>query len=254
MCGESPPSLGVNDLAPKNSIYILLGTGKGAFILSSNSKRRNWKLKGPFFENCPVFHLAFDSRDDRTIYAAVNSYHFGPTIYRTKNFGAKWKHAKGPPRFAKGSGLKVENIWHVEPGYKDDNGVVYAGVAPGALFRSVDEGENFEMNQGLNNHPTRAKWQPGAGGLCLHSVIVDPSNKKRIFGISALGVFKSEDSGETWSRKTIMSEPTSYHQNIPSSHSASINSLWSPRIQRTFTNRIIAEYTDLKTQRRVGLI
>ncbi len=90
----------------------------------------------------------------------------------------------------------------MEPGYKDDNGVVYAGVAPGALFRSADEGENWELNQGLNNHPTRSKWQPGAGGLCLHSIIVDPSNKKRMFvGISAVGVFKSEDEGETWSPK-----------------------------------------------------
>ena len=142
--------------------------------------------------------MAFDSRDGRTIYAAVNSYHFGPTIYRTRNFGAKWEHAKSPPRFAKDSGIKVENIWHVEPGHKDDSGLVYAGVAPGALFRSVDEGENWE----LNHHPTRSKWQPGAGGLCLHSIIVDPTNKKRIFvGISAVGVFKSEDAGETWSPK-----------------------------------------------------
>jgi hypothetical protein len=187
---------------PKSSVHVLLGTRKGAFILSSSSKRRNWKLKGPFFENCPIFHLAFDSRNGRTIYAAVNSYHFGPTIYKTNNFGTKWEHAKKPPRFAGNSGLKVENIWHVEPGHMDDTGLVYAGVAPGALFTSVDEGESWELNQALNNHPTRPKWQPGAGGLCLHSIIVDPSNKRRIFvGISSVGVFKSEDAGETWTPK-----------------------------------------------------
>jgi photosystem II stability/assembly factor-like uncharacterized protein len=186
-------------LASKNSVYLLLGTRKGAFLLSSNSRRRRWKLKGPFFENCPVFHLAFDYRDGRTIYAAVNSYHFGPTIYRTRNFGAKWERTKTPPRFPEGSAFQIENIWHVEPGHKDDAGLVYAGVAPGALFASLDEGENWELNQALNNHSSRPKWQPGAGGLCLHSIITDPGNKKRIFvGISAVGVFRSEDAGESW--------------------------------------------------------
>lgn len=122
-------------------------------------------MKGPFFENCPVFHLSFDYRDKRSIYAAVNSFHFGPTVYKTSNFGRRWEHTKAPPRFAEGSGLKVENIWHVEPGHKDDADVVYAGVAPGALFKSEDAGKNWELNEGLNNHPTRIpvgtrRWRP----------------------------------------------------------------------------------------------
>jgi photosystem II stability/assembly factor-like uncharacterized protein len=176
-----------------------LGTRKGAFICQSDFKRRKWKLRGPFFENCPVFHLAFDRRDAKTVYAAVNSYQFGPTIYKTKNFGRKWEHAKSPPRFAESSGLKVENIWHIETSPEDQVDAVYSGVAPAALFRSDDGGNSWELNEGLNHHPTRSKWQPGAGGLCLHSIIIDPSNVKRMYvGISAVGVFKSQDSGETW--------------------------------------------------------
>jgi photosystem II stability/assembly factor-like uncharacterized protein len=156
-------------------------------------------MKGPFLESSPVFHMSFDKRDGKTIYAAVNSGHFGPTVQRTGNFGRTWENAKTPPRFAEGSGLKVENVWHVEPGPADQPNVVYSGVAPAALFRSEDGGDNWELNESLNNHPTRKEWQPGAGGLCLHSIVLDPTNQKRMYvGISAVGVFKSEDGGETW--------------------------------------------------------
>lgn len=186
----------------KADVRVLLGTRKGAFILQSDSRRRNWKMKGPFLESSPVFHLAFDRRDCKTIYAAVNSGHFGPTIQRSKNFGKTWENAKTPPRFAEGSNLNVENVWHVEPGPADEPDVVYAGVAPAALFRSDDGGNNWQINENLNNHPTRPKWQPGAGGLCLHSIVLDPSRRKRMYvGISAVGVFKSDDAGQTWNVK-----------------------------------------------------
>jgi photosystem II stability/assembly factor-like uncharacterized protein len=146
--------------------------------------------------------MAFDTRDGKTIYAAVNSGHFGPTVQRSKNFGKTWDNAENPPRFPEGSGLQVENIWHVEPGPADEPDTVYAGVAPAALFRSDDGGNSWQMNQNLNNHPSRAEWQPGAGGLCLHSIIVDPTRPKRMYvGISAVGVLKSEDAGKTWNLK-----------------------------------------------------
>ena len=80
----------------KADVYVLLGTRKGAFMLHSDSRRRNWKMKGPFFENSPVFHMAFDKRDGKTIYAAVNSGHFGPTVFRSKNFGRTWENSKSP--------------------------------------------------------------------------------------------------------------------------------------------------------------
>jgi photosystem II stability/assembly factor-like uncharacterized protein len=186
----------------KAEVNVLLGTRKGAFILQSDHKRRTWKMKGPFLQSSPVFHMAFDPRDGKTIYAAVNSGHFGPTVQRSRNFGKTWENAEKPPRFTESSGLKVENVWHVEPGLADEPDTVYAGVAPGALFRSEDGGSSWEMNQGLNNHPSRAEWQPGAGGLCLHSIVLDPSRPKRMYvGISAVGVFKSEDAGETWNVK-----------------------------------------------------
>jgi photosystem II stability/assembly factor-like uncharacterized protein len=146
--------------------------------------------------------MSFDKRDRKTIYAAVNSGHFGPTVEMSKNFGKTWSNAQKPPRFPENSGLDVENIWHVEPGFADEPDVVYAGVAPAALFRSSDRGNSWELNENLNNHPTRSQWQPGAGGLCLHSIILDPSNKKRMYvGISAVGIFKTEDGGQTWSTR-----------------------------------------------------
>jgi len=183
-------------------VCVLVGTKKGAFIFQSDRGRRRWKMRGPFFENSPVFHMCFDRRDGRTIYAAVNSYHFGPTVQRTRNLGRKWENARSPPRFAEGSELKVEQVWHVEPSHANEAGVVYAGTAPAALFKSEDGGDTWNLNENLNNHPTRPNWQPGAGGLCLHSIAIDPSNIKRMYvGISAVGVLKTEDAGESWNFK-----------------------------------------------------
>lgn len=183
-------------------VCVLAGTKKGAFIFQSDRRRRRWKMKGPFFENSPVFHMCFDRRDGRSIYAAVNSYHFGPTVQRTRSLGRKWENAKSPPRFADRSELKVEQVWHVEPGHADEAEVVYAGIAPAALFRSEDGGNTWKLNESLNNHPTRPNWQPGAGGLCLHSIAIDPSNSKRMYvGISAVGILKTEDAGESWNFK-----------------------------------------------------
>jgi len=186
----------------KTQVNVLLGTRKGAFILQSDARRRSWKMKGPLLKSSPVFHMTFDKRDGETIYAAVNSFHFGPTIQMSRDFGKTWDNAEKPPRFAEDSGLKVENAWHVEPGPADEPDDVYAGVAPAGLFRSSDRGKTWEPNRALNEHSTRSNWQPGAGGLCLHSIVFDPSNSKRMYvGISAVGVLKSEDGGQSWNFK-----------------------------------------------------
>jgi photosystem II stability/assembly factor-like uncharacterized protein len=183
----------------KPGVLVMLGTRKGAFICESDARRRKWKMRGPYFKNSPVFHMAFDHRDGKTIFAAVNSGHFGPTIFRTKNFGKTWTNAKSPPRFAEGSASTVEHVWHVEPGHADEPDVVYAGIAPAALFSSHDDGDSWSLNGELNMHPTRSQWQPGAGGLCLHSILIDPSKHKRMYvGISAVGVFRSDDGGHSW--------------------------------------------------------
>jgi photosystem II stability/assembly factor-like uncharacterized protein len=186
----------------KPEVNVLLGTRKGAFILQSDARRKAWKIRGPFLSGTSVFHMCFDRRDGMTIYAAVNSGHFGPTVQMSKDFGKTWANARKPPRFPENSGLSVENVWHVEPGLSEEPDVLYAGVAPAALFRSLDRGNSWELNENLNNHPTRSNWQPGAGGLCLHSIVLDPSQSKRMYvGISAVGVFKSEDAGKTWDLK-----------------------------------------------------
>jgi photosystem II stability/assembly factor-like uncharacterized protein len=143
--------------------------------------------------------MAFDERDGKKVYAAVNSGHFGPTVAVTKNLGRSWDIAKTPPRYPEGSEAKVNRVWHVEPGHPDEPDVVFAGVERAGLFRSEDGGNSWKPVDGLNNHPTSAKWQPGAGGLCLHTIITDPTNLKRMYvAISAAGVFKSEDAGQTW--------------------------------------------------------
>lgn len=187
---------------PNARVLVLLGTRKGAFIVESYKRRKTWKTRGPFLEGSSIFHLSFDKRDGKTIYAAVNSGHFGPTVQTTKNFGKTWENAKTPPRFAEGSGLSVENVWHVEPGRAGEPDTVYAGVAPGGLFRSDDGGDNWSLNENLNNHPSRPDWAPGAGGLCLHSIVLDPQRKSRMYvGISAVGVFRSDDAGKSWHLK-----------------------------------------------------
>ncbi len=189
-------------VSKKADLYVLAGTSKGAFIFQSDSRRQKWRIKGPFLRGSPVLHMAFDQRDAKTIYAAVNSGHFGPTVCWTKDLGRTWKNAESPPRFAEGSGLTVAKVWHVEPGHADEAGVVFAGVEPAALFRSEDGANAWKPVDSLNNHPTRSKWEPGGGGLCLHSIVVDPSNLKRMYvGISAVGVFRSDDSGQTWNPK-----------------------------------------------------
>ncbi len=238
----------------KADVNVLLGTRKGAFILQSDAHRRTWKMKGPFLESSPIFHMAFDRRDGKTIYAAVNSGHFGPTIQRSRNFGKTWENAKTPPRFTEGSNLKIENVWHVEPGPADEPDIVYAGVAPAALFRSDDGGGNWHLNENLNSHPTRSKWAPGAGGLCLHSIVLDPSNKKRMYvGISAVGVFKSEDAGLTWNLKNRNVRADFLPNKYQNSGSACTSSSWIRRNLTICTNRTIAASTGQRMGLRVGL-
>lgn len=183
----------------KADVRVLLGTSKGAFILQSDSRRKRWKMRGPFFKGSPINHMAFDERDGEKVFAAVNSGHFGPTVAVTRNFGKSWDIAKAPPRYPEGSEAKVARVWHVEPGQPDEPEVVYAGVERAGLFRSDDSGNTWSPVNGLNSHSTSSKWQPGAGGLCLHTIIIDPANRKRMYvAISAAGVFKSEDAGQSW--------------------------------------------------------
>ncbi len=181
------------------SVLVLVGTKKGGFIFDGGPQRKTWKLSGPYYKGlAPIYHMAFDPRDD-TIYAAVNSETWGPSIFASKNYGESWKRLKNQPTFGKESKLKLKNIWHIAPGLDDDPGRFYVGVDPAALFVTGNGGKTWEGFDGLNYHRTRRQWSPGAGGMCLHSIILDRNDRKRLYvGISAAGVFRTKDGGENW--------------------------------------------------------
>jgi hypothetical protein len=178
-------------------VLLLAGTKKGLFIFTSGDRKR-WQLRGPFLNGKEVNHAVFDPRTKK-IFATANDAWFGSEIVSSKNLGKTWKSAKKNPAFAENSGLKLDRIWHIEPGRANEPKVLYAGVAPAALFRSDDSGASWHEVTSLSQHPTRERWHPGAGGLCLHSIAIDPANDQRMFvGISAVGVFRTEDGGKSW--------------------------------------------------------
>ncbi len=182
----------------KGSVVVLVGTRKGAFVLRSDARRRNWALEGPHFAGSHIHHFIHDPRDG-TLFATVNNDWFGPDLHYSRNWGKTWEKTKEGIRYAVDSGLDVKRVWHIRPGRSSEPGVVYAGVDPAGLFQSNDGGATWEEVRGLNRHATREKWTPGAGGLICHTIILDPSKPKRMFvAISAAGVFRSDDGGQSW--------------------------------------------------------
>ena len=178
-------------------VRVLVGTRKGLFVLVSGDERREWTIEGPHLEGWDVFHAVLDPRDG-AIYAATNNFVYGATVHRSTDLGATWTRSDeiGLPE---SSGVKLEKTWHVEPGREGEDGRLWLGGAPGVLFRSDDSGATWEVVDSLLHHETRDRWQPGAGGMCCHSVQLDPSAPERMYvGISAAGVFRSEDGGESW--------------------------------------------------------
>jgi photosystem II stability/assembly factor-like uncharacterized protein len=178
-------------------LLVLVGTRKGLFLLSGDESRRDWKLDGPFLTGWSIFHAVMDPRDG-ALHAATNNEVYGATVHRSDDGGRTWTRAEelGLPE---DSGLTLEKTWHVEPGRADEPGRLWLGAAPGVLFRSDDGGVTWQVNEGLLRHPTREQWNPGAGGMCCHSIQLDPDEPDRLYiGISAAGVFRSEDGGESW--------------------------------------------------------
>lgn len=183
----------------KGATVVLVGTRKGGFVFHS-ADRRKWSLEGPYMEGVSVYHMVLDPRDGRTVYgAAMNAAEqWGPALFRGALGGAP-KATRTAPKFREGSGLAVSRLWHVEPGTADAPDTVYAGVEPAALFRSDDRGDTWQDFPALNYHPTRKDWQPGFGGLCAHSVLVDPRDGRHLLvGISSVGTFESRDDGASW--------------------------------------------------------
>lgn len=179
-------------------VLVMVGTKKGAFVMESGCERACWNTRGPYLEGQNVMHMTFDSRSG-TMLAAVGDPWFGSRVYRSTDLGNTWDEPTSGPTFPAETGLTLTKIWHVEPGRPEEPGVLYAGVEPAALFKSTDAGDTWEFIQSLNDHPSRSSWQPGAGGMGLHTIVLDPTDVQRVYvAISAAGVFRTTDGGATW--------------------------------------------------------
>jgi hypothetical protein len=188
---------------------VLVGTRKGAFVLTSDGKRKRWDVSGPHFAGFEIYHVAGSPADPNRLYASQSSSWFGQLIQRSDDGGITWTPVgnkfdydgvPGTHQWYDGTPhpWEFKRVWHLEPSLTDPD-TVYAGVEDAALFRSADGGLNWEEVSGLRKHGSGARWQPGAGGMCLHTIILDPSNPSRIFiAISAAGAFRTDDGGKNW--------------------------------------------------------
>jgi photosystem II stability/assembly factor-like uncharacterized protein len=216
-----------------SSVRVLVGTRKGAFILTSDGRRDRWDISGPHFAGWEIYHLKGSPADPDRLYASQSSSWFGQIIQRSDDGGRTWKPPGDAPtttpegmplgqsnRFAYDTSAETgkpltthqwydgtqhpwefKRVWHLEPSTTDPE-VVYAGVEDAALFRSTDGGVTWGELAGLRGHASSPSWQPGAGGMGLHTVVLDPGDPRRIFvAISAAGVFRSDDGGQTWNPK-----------------------------------------------------
>lgn len=173
---------------------VVVGTRKGLFLFHSRD-RRAWSSGGPYFPGDEVRHAILDPEGGSTVFAGVTSEHWGPVVARSKDLGGQWTIPHEGPRFSKKSGLSVTRIWQLQ---RAANGL-YAGVEPAGLFHSADDGETWASIDALNYWPTRKKWDPGGGGLCLHTILPYPGDRKRMLvGISAAGIFATKDGGRSW--------------------------------------------------------
>jgi photosystem II stability/assembly factor-like uncharacterized protein len=190
-------------------VRILVGTRKGAFILTSDERRQSWEVSGPHFAGWEIYHVAGSPLDPDRLYASQSSGWFGQVIQRSDDGGATWEPVGNDFSYAGVSGThqwydgtprpwEFTRVWHLEPSLADRD-TVYAGVQDAALFRSTDGGSTWEELHGLREHGSGPKWQPGGGGMCLHTILLDPQQPQRMFvAISAAGVFRTDDGGATW--------------------------------------------------------
>jgi hypothetical protein len=178
---------------------LLVGTKRGLFLLSSRD-REHWTCEPTTLANGRIFYAQLDQRRATPrLFAAENGDFFGSFIRYSDDFGATWQEPERGIAFPEERGEKLKNIWVIEPGRASEPEVVYAGVDPASLWVSRDAGVTWELNTGLADHPTRAHWEPGAGGLCLHTIIPDYANPERMWvGISAVGCVRTDDGGRTW--------------------------------------------------------
>jgi photosystem II stability/assembly factor-like uncharacterized protein len=186
----------------KGDAMVLLGTAKGVFVLRSKGARRDaWEMGGPYFPGHKIYSLAYDARNGRSrIWAGTCHNHFGTVLSHSDDFGRTW-NVPGDfnVKFPEGSGEALKQIWEIKLGPPGEDDVLYAGVEPAALFKSTDAGMTWDVVKGLYEHPQRKQWHPGGGGLCLHTIVLDPTDARRmVVAVSTGGVYRTEDGGETW--------------------------------------------------------
>ena len=192
-----------------STVRVLVGTRKGAFVLTSNEKREQWEVSGPFFGGWEVYHLKASRVNPDRIYASQSSSWFGQLIQRSDDGGKTWNPVGNDFKYDGTPGThqwydgtphpwEFKRVWHLEPSLTDPD-TVYAGVEDAALFRTTDGGQSWHELPGLRTHQSGSQWAPGAGGLAVHTILLDPTNPQRIYiAISAAGAFRSDDGGETW--------------------------------------------------------
>jgi photosystem II stability/assembly factor-like uncharacterized protein len=192
-----------------SGVRVLVGTRKGAFILTSDGNRERWDVTGPHFAGWEIYHLKGSPADPNRIYASQSSGWHGQVMQRSNDGGKTWDTVGNEFRYEGATGThqwydgtphpwEFKRVWHLEPSLNDPD-TVYAGVEDAALFQSTDGGQSWHELAGLRRHGSGSRWQPGAGGLCLHTILIDPSNHDRIFiAISAAGAFRTDDGGNTW--------------------------------------------------------
>ena len=187
--------------ANPGDVLLLAGTMKGAFLLRSDKARQDWEVGGPYFPGRAIYAMTYDDRNGRNrLWAAVNSSYWGSYLSSSDDFGKTWTEPETyGVKFPEGSDASVKQIWQIVMGHQDEPDTLYCGVEPAALFKSTDAGQSWSLVQGLYDHPHRPQWMPGGGGLCLHTILPDPSNVKRLHvAISTGGVYRTDDGGENW--------------------------------------------------------
>ena len=185
-----------------NRLMLMIGTRKGAFLAFSDRERRQWELRGPLLQGYEVNHVAWLTGGTPTLAVACKTEWWGPDIRLSHDLGESWLEPSRTVRFPEDRGLSVARVWTISEDCRGERVRLLAGVDPGGLFQSHDEGVTWEEVRSLTDHPTREKWQPGAGGLMVHSICHDSTRVDRSYvGISAAGVFRTDDGGETWQPK-----------------------------------------------------
>lgn len=177
-------------------VHILIGTRKGVFIGEGRTDRNSWSLRGPYCEAWPINHVIGDP-DSGTIYAGGGNEWFGPAVWKSTDFGQSWSHSSEGLGYEE-SETPIEAVWSLNASH----GRLLAGVKPAGLFESRDHGETWRHLDGLQNHPSRLEWMPGGAGLILHHIIPHPADENQLWiGISSVGVFHTEDGGQTWTTR-----------------------------------------------------